>query len=602
MMIFRNSMYKISRKGAEAQSCCQAALYVLGVFSSWRENMGKILSVLSPALVLIFCITFFGCEAIATLFHGPKPEDPPLMYTVSFEANGANGTAPESQIVETDAVINLPDKGSLSKGTDIFAGWNENAGGSGTSYSVGASVTVTKNMVFYAQWLDASTPQYTVTFNANGATGGQPPASQTVYSGISITVPGQGTLAYSGKTFGGWNTLASGGGTNYAADTVYTVSGNVTLYARWQSEIQYTVTYQANGASGTVPPMQSVDPETIITLPGAGSLSYTGRTFDGWNTQANGSGIGYAEGEAYTVTGNVSLYAQWESVPIEPPGSTLAEKLAYISAYTGSETVFNIVVDNDEYLGPTSVMSMGVNNTINIRSTNPSSVRTIQLEGQGHLFSIDTGVTVRLQDIVLRGHSTNNRALVAVGSGVLVLNTGSKIFQNTNTGGDGLGGGVRVNGGILELNDGSEITNNSIPNRGYGGGIYVQNSGRVTLRGGLISENTVNGIGVTEVQGGGIFITGNSTVTMRGGIISKNYAHMGGGIFVNDSGSVFTKRAESGISTSGIIYGSSGDNANNAYNDTFGHAATCRFGSIRNRNTTLGPGDEITTLSDVGWE
>jgi len=168
-----------------------------------------------------------------TLFHGPKPEKSPVTYTVTFNANGASGTPPETQIVNDGATIILPDKGGMNSTGNIFVGWNESSSGGDTTNSVGASVTVTRNMVFYAQWLDGSTPQYTVSFNANGATSGASPASQTVYRGISITIPGQGTLAYSGKTFGGWNTQANGGGTLYAVGATFTVTGDVTLYAKW---------------------------------------------------------------------------------------------------------------------------------------------------------------------------------------------------------------------------------------------------------------------------------------------------------------------------------------------------------------------------------
>jgi len=259
-------------------------------------------------LTIILCAVFSGCDGMATLFHGPKPA---VTYTVTFNANGASGIPPETQTVNAGTVISLPDKGNLSSAGNIFVGWSESSNGTGTIYSAGSSVTVTRNMVFYAQWLDGSTPQYTVTFNANGATGGSAPAPQTVYSGISITIPGQGTLVYSGKVFGGWNTQANGGGTNYAAGATYTVTGHVTLYAKWQSAIQYTVTYNANGASGTAPATQTVDPGTVITLPGAGSMTYIGRTFEGWNTSAGGTGTSYAEGESYTVNANASLYARW---------------------------------------------------------------------------------------------------------------------------------------------------------------------------------------------------------------------------------------------------------------------------------------------------
>jgi len=545
-------------------------------------------------LIMIIGVTFFGCDLMATLFHGEKPATPPVTYTVTFNANGASGTPPEAQTVNDGAVIILPDKGGMTSTGNIFAGWNENASGVGTTYSVGASVTVTRNMAFYAQWLDGSTPQYTVTFNANGATSGAAPASQTVYSGISITVPGQGTLARSGKTFGGWNTQSNGGGTNYAVGATFTVTENVTLYAKWQSAVQYTVTYSANGASGAAPAKQTVDPGTEITLPGVGSMSNIGKTFEGWNTNANGSGTSYFEGAAYTVNANTSFYAQWLSVPIEPPGATLVEKLAYIRNNAGDGVVYDITVNNNEYLGPQTVSTMGRNITVIIHSSSSADIKSIQLESQGYLFSVDANVNLKLQDIILKGINTNNSALVLVGQGgKLILNYGSKITLNThiNSIESNRGGGIRVNGGVLEINDGAEIIQNKIQGSSYvdGGGLYVENGGTVTILGGLISENVGN-------VGTGIYIRGNSKVFMSGGVISKNNI---GGVYLYDSGSNFTKRASPGNSTSGIIYGGTGDNANIA---SYGNAIYRNFGSKKSRNSTLGYYDEISTATDDGWE
>jgi len=176
--------------------------------------------------------------------------------------------------------------------------------------------------------------------------------------------------------------------------------------------------------------------------------------------------------------------------------------------------------------------------------------------------------------------------------------------MNTNIG-DGKGGGVYVNGGSLELNDGVEISGNRSGNEyGGGGGMYVENLGSIVMRGGLISENTCSAVGAWYHHGGGIYIRGNSTVTMSGGIIAKNtasiYRSRGGGVFV-DNGSSFIKRAQGGGS-SGIIYGETGDNANVASSLEGGHAIYRNFGTKKERNTTLGGYDEISTGNDVGWE
>jgi len=557
--------------------------------------------------ITIFSAIFFGCEGMATLFHGPKPEAPPVTYTVTYNANGASGTAPTAQTVNAGTVIRLPDKGGLTKTGYAFTGWCESLSGADTIYSVGTSLTVTGNMVFYAQWLDSSTPQFTVTFNANGATGGSAPASQTVYSSSSIVIPAHGTLAYSGKTFGGWNTQANGGGTNYEAGAAYTVTGHVTLYAKWQSEVQYTVTYSANGGSGTVPQAQTVDPGTVITLPGQGSMSNIGKIFKGWNTAVNGSGTGFDEGEAYTVNVNSTFYAQWESVPIEPPGSTLSDKLAYIASNAGDGVVYDIVVNDDVHILPTTIATMGRNITVNIRSASSADIKTIQLANPGHLFSVGTNVTLKLQDITLKG-LTNNVALVLVGQlGKLILDAGAKITENNNNSTD-FGGGINVDGGDLEMNEGSEIIGNNVTSgSGKGGGIYVADRGTVTLRGGLISENVIGTRGYPWQygNGGGIYISGNSTVTMTGGIISKNSTTWcGGGIYIDDSGSSFTKINAPGSNDSGIIYGSTGVNANIAsqYSEICGLVIARNFGTNRYRNATLGYGDTFSSQYEIGWE
>jgi len=78
--------------------------------------------------------------------------------------------------------------------------------------------------------------QYTVTFDANGATSGTaPPDTRTTNAASSIALPGQGTLVRTGYSFGGWNTEADGTGTNYSAFLTYNLDSNITLYVRWIS-------------------------------------------------------------------------------------------------------------------------------------------------------------------------------------------------------------------------------------------------------------------------------------------------------------------------------------------------------------------------------
>jgi uncharacterized repeat protein (TIGR02543 family) len=177
-------------------------------------------------LASVLCLLFLGCEAMATLFHGPKPEE--TTYTVTFNANGGSGTAPAKMTATAGSGITLPDVGGLFKNGYAFSGWNTNIPGTGTHYDAGSSYTVTGNITLYAEWIVG----YTVRFDANGGSG-TPPSSMAGAADSSITLPPAGGLSRSGYAFSGWNTSTTGTGTHYNAGSSYTVSDNITLYARW---------------------------------------------------------------------------------------------------------------------------------------------------------------------------------------------------------------------------------------------------------------------------------------------------------------------------------------------------------------------------------
>ena len=151
------------------------------------------------------------------------------------------------------------------------------------------------------------------------------------------------------------------------------------------------------------------------------------------------------------------------------------------------------------------------------------------------------------------------------------------------------------------MNEGSEIVGNRNDLTRGGGGITISGS-NITIRGGLISENS-------SLQGGGICIgstngfTYDSTVTMYGGIISKNSSRIigGGGIYIDDSDNRFIKRTAPGSNTSGIIYGSDGGTDANTISSGQGAAIYIDY-PRRKRNSTLGLNDEISTLTTAGWE
>ena len=93
----------------------------------------------------------------------------------------------------------------------------------------------------------------------------------------------------------------------------------------------YSVTYDANGATGGTAPTDSSSPyisgSTVTVLGNTGSLEKTDYLFDGWNTAADGSGTHYAADDTFTITENTTLYAQWANPEFSGSSMTLSSLL-----------------------------------------------------------------------------------------------------------------------------------------------------------------------------------------------------------------------------------------------------------------------------------
>jgi uncharacterized protein (TIGR02145 family)/uncharacterized repeat protein (TIGR02543 family) len=218
-------------------------------------------------------------------------------YTVTFSANGGNGTV-SSQSASSGSQITLPSGSGLSMAGYGFGGWNTQSSGDGTNYSAGSSYTVTDGVTLYAKW----NPIYTVTFDVNGGDG-TPPNVQSAQSGRNVTLPNGNGLSRTGYIFGGWNTQSSGDGTNYSAGFSYTVTESVTLYAKWS--LPYTVTFDATG--GIVTPASGTTGEgwKLASLP---TPTKSGYFFDGWYTETTGGTLVTTN---TVFSENATIYAQW---------------------------------------------------------------------------------------------------------------------------------------------------------------------------------------------------------------------------------------------------------------------------------------------------
>ena len=80
----------------------------------------------------------------------------------------------------------------------------------------------------------------------------------------------------------------------------------------WQTPVDNSLHYilfNANGGSGTM--NAQFFPNGVQQTVSANTFTRSGFIFTGWNTAADGTGTSYAPDAVLTLTGNITLYAQW---------------------------------------------------------------------------------------------------------------------------------------------------------------------------------------------------------------------------------------------------------------------------------------------------
>jgi uncharacterized repeat protein (TIGR02543 family) len=234
---------------------------------------------------------------------------------VTFNLNGATGTAPATQVVAEGGKAAAPAT-APSRGADWeFDGWYTEATGT-TKWDFAAN-TVSANRTLYAKW----TRLWAVTLNRNGGTGGQDVykvRNGAVFTPPAITPPA--TYA-----FAGWYREAAF--TN--AVTSITVSADTPLYAKWTatSATLFDVTFDLTGGfwdevlDAGVPKSHRAVNGTIVNVP-TDAPRRPGYSFQGWYydsalTQAvpkapSNTVSGFPYRYPVVLSGDTTLYAKWE--------------------------------------------------------------------------------------------------------------------------------------------------------------------------------------------------------------------------------------------------------------------------------------------------
>ena len=223
--------------------------------------------------------------------------------------------------------------------------WTTVASGSATS-DIGLDIG--ENIVYMRVTnINGYTQTYTVTItraaDAPVITSGPEDISESVGDDETLTIAatGSGDLTYQwyqsdddtadsgdtplpGATDAAYTPDSSTAGTYYYYCVVTNTCGNeyactasdvatVTVSSISNPPVSYDVIYNGNGSTnGEVPASASYASGRTVTIKdNVGQLQSNGSSFAGWNTKPDGSGTDYAPGDTFTITSNVTLYAQW---------------------------------------------------------------------------------------------------------------------------------------------------------------------------------------------------------------------------------------------------------------------------------------------------
>jgi len=244
-------------------------------------------------------------------------------YTVTYDANGgSNPPAAQTKLYNEDLKITTakPGPSPIGLGSSYtFSGWSTTRysptdpdSDKIVQYQGGDWYTANANVTLYAVWSFPLPTTYNVTFNANGGTlDGAAGHLLTKYLDVDTAI--RQTATRDGYAFLGWAASSTATSAQYKYGDLYTDNKGATLYAVWG----YTISYDANGGSGTIAPqakLEGVDQRITTARPTCIGNSYT---FAGWSTSRlptpapGGTVVQYQGGDLYTANASVTLYAVW---------------------------------------------------------------------------------------------------------------------------------------------------------------------------------------------------------------------------------------------------------------------------------------------------
>ena len=271
-------------------------------------------------------------------------------YNVTYDANGGEGSVPESETVQKRDGILAPCHGSLSKKGYDFAGWNTKQNGKGTWYKEYDEVIPKSDMTLYAQW---SLIEYEILYNFSGTypEGVSNPRKYTIETETFVL----NNPEREGYEFLGWK-VSLDGKPNKRCSVNKGTTGDLYFYDEWRELKSYSISYDSNGGVGSK--ISYAYEGNSIEIADSSDVSWRGYEFVCWNTESDGSGTDYKPGELYEKDEDLKLYAKWNvikyAISYDLAGGTLPEGKSNPTEYTvetDSFVLVNPTKDGYEFVG-----------------------------------------------------------------------------------------------------------------------------------------------------------------------------------------------------------------------------------------------------------
>lgn len=221
-----------------------------------------------------------------------------VFYTVKFDANG--GTGEMNKITAESGIEIAITENSFTKAGWTFSGWNTKSDGTGAPYNDKTKITLTADVILYAQWAAGTETAYKVEhWQQNIADDDYTLARtepMTGTTGEKTAAKAEETAGFTAKEFVQEKIAADGS----------------TVVKIWYDRKIITLTFDADNGEDKTTLSGKFGAEIVSPSP-----EKTDFYFNGWSTDKipNESSKSYKDKEKITLTEDLTLYAQWKENP-----------------------------------------------------------------------------------------------------------------------------------------------------------------------------------------------------------------------------------------------------------------------------------------------